>query len=409
MVLPRMSVQSFASHGIRSVLSYQAPARIVDDPSVPAPDDLSCGTWDSGNNQQLRCQSRVSTAEGNCLEISSNRVLVVEDSEHFRRFICSTLREAPELQIVGEVSDGLEAVQNAAELQPDLIVLDIGLPSLNGIEAGRRIRTVSPKSKILFLSQESSVDVVQEALDIGANGYVVKIDAGSQLRGAVSSVLRGEQFVGRRFSGTDFVRPSDAGASEKFQTNTASAPLPQNAGNGRRHEAMFYSDDQYLLDDLTQFIGDSLSAGNAAIVVATEAHRDGLLLRLQAHGLDIGAAIEQGRYISLDASETLSTFMRDGSPDPLRFSTHLGSLIAAAAEAAETEEARVVVFGECVHLLWAQGNTEAALEVERLGTHLARIYDVDILCGYCPNCVRGGMENGIFQQISAEHSAVYSR
>jgi hypothetical protein len=101
--------------------------------------------------------------------------------------------------------------------------------------------------------------------------------------------------------------------------------------------------------------------------------------------------------------------MHNGVPDPLRFSTLLGSLIATAAEATETEDARVVVFGECVHLLWAQGNAEAAIKVEKLGTHLARIYDVDILCGYCPNCVRGGMESGTFQQISAEHSAVYSR
>ena len=88
---------------------------------------------------------------------------MVEDSEYFRKFICSTLGKRPELQIVGEVTDGLEAVQRAEQLQPDLIVLDIGLPSLNGIEAARRIRKVCPESKILFLSQESSADVVQEA------------------------------------------------------------------------------------------------------------------------------------------------------------------------------------------------------------------------------------------------------
>jgi DNA-binding NarL/FixJ family response regulator len=108
----------------------------------------------------------------------SVRALVVDDYEPFRRFICSTLRKRPELRIVGEVSDGLEAVQRAEELQPDLIVLDIGLPSLNGIEAARRIRKLSPKSKILFVSQESSADVVQEALSLGALGYVVKAHAG---------------------------------------------------------------------------------------------------------------------------------------------------------------------------------------------------------------------------------------
>lgn len=99
-----------------------------------------------------------------------SRVLVVEDSELFRKLIRSTLRERPELQLVGEVSDGLQAVRTAEELQPDLIVLDIGLPSLNEIEVARRIRKLSPKSKILFVSQTSTIDLVPEALGTGAHG-----------------------------------------------------------------------------------------------------------------------------------------------------------------------------------------------------------------------------------------------
>jgi CheY-like chemotaxis protein len=176
--------------------------------------DLNCGTWDSEYHQQLDSQSRVRTLfQEAAVEISSSsRVLVVDDHEPFRRFICSTLREKPELQIVGEVSDGLQAVQKAEELQPDLIVLDIGLPTLNGIEAARRIRKLSPESKILFMSQESSDDVVREALGTGARGYVVKTDAGGDLLEGVNTVLRGERFVGRRFSGHDFIGESDATA-----------------------------------------------------------------------------------------------------------------------------------------------------------------------------------------------------
>jgi DNA-binding NarL/FixJ family response regulator len=124
------------------------------------------------------------------------RVLVVDDYEPFRRFVCSTLGTRPELQIVGEASDGLEAIQKAEELQPDLIVLDIGLPTLNGIADARRIRKLSPQSKIIFLSQESSADVVQEALSLGALGYVVKTHAGSELLAAVEAVRQGRQFVG---------------------------------------------------------------------------------------------------------------------------------------------------------------------------------------------------------------------
>src|SRR5436189_3552567 len=161
----------------------------------------------------MRIHALAQRPEGDSLETSSIRVLVVEDSEEFREFVCSTLGERPELQIVGEDTDGLQALQRADELQPDLILLDIGLPSLNGIEAARRIRKLSPKSKILFVSQESSTDVVREALGTGAHGYVVKTDAGGELLIGVSSVLRGDQFVSRRFAGHDFVGASDAVAS----------------------------------------------------------------------------------------------------------------------------------------------------------------------------------------------------
>jgi len=128
---------------------------------------------------------------------STVRVLVVDDYEPFRRFVRSTLEKRPDWQVIGEASDGLEAVQKAEELQPDLIVLDIGLPKLNGIEAARRIRKLFPQSKILVLTQESSADVMQEVLGLGVLGYVVKARAGSDLLAAVKAVLLGKHFVSR--------------------------------------------------------------------------------------------------------------------------------------------------------------------------------------------------------------------
>jgi DNA-binding NarL/FixJ family response regulator len=127
--------------------------------------------------------------------MSSVRVLVVEDFLAFRQVISSILGKRPDLRIIGEVSDGIEAVRKAEELQPDLILLDVGLPMLNGIEAARQIRKRAPESKILFLSQESSADVVEEALSLGALGYVVKAHVGSDLLAAVDAVIMGKQFV----------------------------------------------------------------------------------------------------------------------------------------------------------------------------------------------------------------------
>ena len=134
---------------------------------------------------------------------SSIPVLVVDDNEPFRRFVRATLSTKPELEIISEISDGLEAVQKALELQPALIVLDIGLPGLNGIEAARRIRKLSPKSTILFLSQESSPEIVQEALCLGALGFVIKTHAARDLLIAVEAVLRNEQFVSSALKAVD--------------------------------------------------------------------------------------------------------------------------------------------------------------------------------------------------------------
>jgi DNA-binding NarL/FixJ family response regulator len=117
------------------------------------------------------------------------RVLVVEDFAALRQFICSNLGKRSDLQVIGEVADGLEAVQRAVELKPDLILMDIGLPSLDGIEAARQIRKLVPQSKIIFLSQYSSTEIVQEAMSLGAQGYVVKTNAGRELVPTIEKVV----------------------------------------------------------------------------------------------------------------------------------------------------------------------------------------------------------------------------
>jgi DNA-binding NarL/FixJ family response regulator len=339
--------------------------------------------------------------------VPSTRVLVVDDYEPFRRFICSTLRKRPTLQIVGEASDGLEAVHKAEKLQPDLIVLDIGLPTLNGIEAARRIRVLFPKSKILFLSQESSAEVVQEALSLGALGYVVKAHAGSELLAAVEAVTENKHFLSSGLSGLPVTDNVDAHRLDSLSHEEALASLaPGRTEVTRSHDVQFYSDDASFLAGFTSFIQATLKAGNTVIVVATESHRNSLLQRLEEHGIDVAAAIEEGRYLPLDTAETLSSFMVNDLPDPVRFQTLTGELIAAAAKAARGEPPRVAACGECAPFLWAQGKTDAAIQLEHLWDEFAKNCDIDILCGYVLTDFQREQESHIRSRISAEHSTV---
>jgi two-component system, NarL family, response regulator NreC len=124
------------------------------------------------------------------------RTLIVEDHDDLRALLRSLLENKTQCVVIGEASDGLQAVQRAHELQPDLILLDLSLPKLNGMEAGRRIRKISPHSKILFLSQEPDPEIVQSALRLGA-GYLLKSDA-KDLPAAVQAVLEGGKFVSDR-------------------------------------------------------------------------------------------------------------------------------------------------------------------------------------------------------------------
>lgn len=284
------------------------------------------------------------------------------------------LQEKAEFQ-VSQASYGLEAVQKATELQPDLILLDIGLPQLNGIEVCKQVLKLTPSSKILFLSQESDPDVVRGALSLGALGYIQKSRTHSELLTAIEAVFAGKRFVssGLEFSeGADLHQPSHS------------------------HKILFCSDEAALLDGLTGFIAAALAVDNPAIVWATESHRESLLRGLEARGLDTHAAMQQGTYISSDVAEV---------PDPERILAAVRSLTDAASKLGN-KHPRVAVCGERAGRLWAEGKTDTAMRLEQLFNELAKSHDMDILCVY-PLPHRE--EHDAFRSLCAEHTATFSR
>jgi len=197
-------------------------------------------------------------------------------------------------------------------------------------------------------------------------------------------------------------------ATNLLSTNGASS-TPQSDWTDHRHTAhvvQFYGEDRFLLDELSRFIGNTLGSGESAVVIATEAHREGLNQRLQAWGFDTSRAVAQGRYLPLDAAETLSKIMHAGSPDPARFAEVVGNAIAKVKAATQGDPGPVAAFGEMVALLWADGKFEAAIRLEQLWNEFAETHPISLRCAYPMSGFYRQEHGDSLLQICAQHSAV---
>lgn len=327
---------------------------------------------------------------------------MVDDYEPWRRFVSSTLQKTPELQVISEASDGIGAVEKAEELQPDLILLDIGLPELNGIEAARRIRSVSPESKIIFITENRAPEIASEALRTGGSGYLVKSAAGCELFNAINAVLEGRRFVTNGLAGL-----------LEMDEHIPSHSHDQNIGsrhNGQikvRHEVEFYADDEALVKGFARGITAAMNAGSRVVVIATQPHRAAILERLNAGNVDINAAVEHGRYKALDARDTLSAIMKGDMPDPALCANIVNALVRRAGTGAQGQHSRVAFFGECAPTLLADGDVEAAVRLEHLWDEVTKACQADTLCAYLWSAFPQGENSPVFKRICAEHTAVH--
>ena len=187
------------------------------------------------------------------------------------------------------------------------------------------------------------------------------------------------------------------------QSGWVPTPRPElHVAGASDHFVQFYETDGFLFRLLGEFIGAGLRAGEAAIVVATPAHREGLAERLQALGLDVIAARRSGQYVELDAAAMLATFMVNGIPEPERFNEVFGGIIAQAAAGWHG----VRVFGEMVALLWAQEHYEAAVALEALWNQLRTVHAFALCCGYRITGIGGEALAGPLSDVCAAHSYV---
>jgi signal transduction histidine kinase len=175
----------------------------------------------------------------------------------------------------------------------------------------------------------------------------------------------------------------------------------------RTHVAQFYSSDTFFLNSLSAVIRPALRAGDTALVVATQAHREELGRRLKTAGVNVANLTKQGRYISLDAASTLAKFMVDGTPDAALFTKVVGRLVERA-KGKSRKGRGLFVFGEMVALLWTSGNTQGALRLEQLWNELASKYDFSLYCGYPTKASGREDDREMFLKICREHSGLVS-
>jgi CheY-like chemotaxis protein len=253
----------------------------------------------------------------------------------------------------------VEAVRQAEALRPHVVMLDIALPIMSGVDAAVRIRANVPDAKLMFVTNESSLDVVEHAFKSGAHGYVYKPRMRRDVLPVFDAIIRGGGFVS---GGLERVARGDSLASHK-------------------HDLLFCSSDAVLVDAFSRFIAGVLSEGNVVIALVTEAHNISLTRRVQASA-DLASAIGERRYVLVNINALLAKVMINGWPDRTRFMDTIGELAIGAARRATGRNPRVAAVGECSSTVWVHGYLEAAIQLERSWDEMAKSRQMDVLCAY---------------------------
>ncbi len=313
-------------------------------------------------------------------------VLIVDDYAAWRRSIRILLQKNQQYDVIAEAADGVEAIDLSLELRPDIILMDLSLPKMNGIDAAGRILAKIPSARIVFVSEHGSPDLIAAVMSIGAAGYVVKSRAARELLPAMDAVARRGQ-----------IEPLATGYRSDAD------------GRGRhmsRHDVAFYGDEDSMLDDYARVAATVLRSRSIFVIVAGTARQELLRRRLETGGTDVAGAIATGRYHSIAARDFLARVMVCGSVDEQRFWSAAALFRAQVTRGLHDDPSRIVVCGECAPRLLAAHNVEAALHLESLWDQFARTYSIDTLCGYLMTSLDYPATSSVLARLRHAHSAV---
>jgi CheY-like chemotaxis protein len=289
--------------------------------------------------------------------------------------------------VVSTVTDGRAAVEATMTLRPDIVVLDIGMPALDGVQTALELKTLHSPARVVFLTMHNEEEYIVSGLTCGARAYVLKARMASDLITALERVLGGRMFIS----------PTSVAKSE--------APLWWTHGKCN-HALQFYSDDDLLLDELGVIVAAALQAGNGACMNATEAHREGLARRLQTHGVDVSDAIRKGHYAVFDAAETLTSFMSGGELDVVRCASTFRTMATSSRGASQNEPSRIAAYGEIAAIACAHGRTDLALQLEQLWSDVSMTGSTFTICGYPIGPHRVPEQSAVFAEICGEHCVI---
>lgn len=305
------------------------------------------------------------------------RVVVADDQVGVLRAVSRLL--APAFEIVAAVTDGQQAVEVSARVDPDVVVLDISMPSMGGFEAARALKRSGSRAKILFLTMHDEDHYVAAAFDSGADGYVVKTRISHDLMRALEHVLAGQRLV-----------PS---------LSALSAVANESGG----HAALLYASDSAFVDAAGSLVGSALGRGDIVMIVTRPSIRAGIAQRLERLAVNAAAMRAEGRYLEQDSAEALSLFMQGGQFDSTRFTGLVEDLERLRLA---TTGSRLTLLGEIAGPPCQAGDHETTLRIERLWNRMTNPLPILGVCCYPLACFDRDRGSELFPHLCAEHWAV---